>query len=75
MFKVDKEGFSEYKYSMHMAGVAQLVRASDCGSEGRRFDPGRSPHEVHVFHSSSLLMRSENNFNSPVSSLNNIKFY
>lgn len=24
-------------------GVAQLVRASDCGSEGRRFDPGRSP--------------------------------
>jgi hypothetical protein len=23
--------------------VAQLVRASDCGSEGRRFDPGQSP--------------------------------
>jgi hypothetical protein len=54
MFKVDKEGFNEYKYSMHMAGVAQLVRASDCGSEGRRFDPGRSPHEVRVFHSSSF---------------------
>ncbi len=27
-----------------MAGVAQLVRAPDCGSGGRRFDPGRSPH-------------------------------
>jgi hypothetical protein len=29
---------------LEMAGVAQLVRASGCGSEGRRFDPGRSPH-------------------------------
>ena len=29
--------------SSHMVGVAQLVRASDCGSEGRRFEPGRSP--------------------------------
>ena len=27
-----------------MAGVAQLVRASVCGTEGRRFNPGRSPH-------------------------------
>lgn len=27
-----------------MAKVAQLVRASVCGSEGRRFDPGLSPH-------------------------------
>ena len=26
-----------------MVGVAQLVRAPDCGSGGRRFDPGRSP--------------------------------
>lgn len=26
-----------------MVGVAQLVRASDCGSEGRRFEPGHSP--------------------------------
>lgn len=23
--------------------VAQLVRASDCGSEGRRFEPGHPP--------------------------------
>ncbi len=27
-----------------MVGVAQLVRASDCGSEGRGFDPRHSPH-------------------------------
>jgi hypothetical protein len=27
-----------------MAGVAQLVRASGCGSEGRGFDPRRLPH-------------------------------
>ena len=27
-----------------MAGVAQLVRASDCGSEGRGFEPRYSPH-------------------------------
>ncbi len=26
-----------------MVIVAQLVRASDCGSEGRRFEPGQSP--------------------------------
>ncbi len=26
-----------------MVCVAQLVRASDCGSEGRRFDPDRAP--------------------------------
>lgn len=24
-------------------GIAQLVRASDCGSEGRRFEPGYLP--------------------------------
>lgn len=28
----------------YMAGVAQLVRAPGCGSGGRRFDPGHSPH-------------------------------
>ena len=25
--------------------VAQLARASDCGSEGRRFEPGLPPHD------------------------------
>ena len=28
----------------YMAGIAQLVRALGCGSRGRRFDPGYSPH-------------------------------
>jgi hypothetical protein len=28
-----------------MASVAQLVRASGCGSEGRGFEPHRSPHK------------------------------
>ena len=27
-----------------MAGVAQLVRASDCGPEGRWFDSSHPPH-------------------------------
>lgn len=27
-----------------MAGVAQSVRAPGCGSGGRRFDSGHSPH-------------------------------
>lgn len=27
-------------------GLAQMVRASDCGPEGRRFDPDIPPHAV-----------------------------
>ena len=37
-----------------MVVVAQLVRASDCGSEGRRFNSDQSPHILRaggkVFH-------------------------
>ncbi len=29
-----------------MVDVAQLVRASDCGSEGRRFEPGLPPKKI-----------------------------
>ena len=29
-----------------MADVAQLVRASGCGSEGRGFEPRRLPHQI-----------------------------
>ena len=29
-----------------MVGLAQMVRASDCGPEGRRFDPDIPPHIV-----------------------------
>ena len=32
----------------YMADVAQLVRASDCGSEGRGFKPRLSPHLLKV---------------------------
>ena len=31
-----------------MAGVAQLVRASDCGSEGRGFETRHSPHSLEI---------------------------
>lgn len=31
-----------------MVAVAQLVRASDCGPEGRRFDPGQPPTKKHI---------------------------
>ena len=27
-----------------LVGLAQMVRASDCGPEGRRFDPDIPPH-------------------------------
>ena len=36
-----------------MVVVAQLVRASDCGSEGRGFEPHRCPHFLFIL--SSLL--------------------
>ena len=29
---------------LDMVGLAQMVRASDCGPEGRRFDPDIPPH-------------------------------
>ena len=32
-----------YFCTPQMVVVAQLVRASDCGSEGRRFEPGHPP--------------------------------
>lgn len=32
--------FSYFCSLIKMVAVAQLVRASDCGSEGRRFEPG-----------------------------------
>ena len=30
-------------YNLGMVGLAQMVRASDCGPEGHQFDPGISP--------------------------------
>ena len=34
----------ERQIGINMAGVAQLVRAPDCGSGGRGFEPHHSPH-------------------------------
>ena len=34
-------------YNINMVGLAQMVRASDCGPEGRRFDPDIPP-QVYV---------------------------
>ena len=31
---------------VYMVTVVQLVRMSDCGSEGRRFDPDQSPKNI-----------------------------
>ena len=31
-------------YNINMVGLAQMVRASDCGPEGRRFNPDIPPH-------------------------------
>ena len=36
-------------YKINMVSVAQLVRASGCGSEGRGFEPRRSPHSLYIF--------------------------
>ena len=38
-------GFA-YQTSHRIAGVAQLVRASACHAEGRRFEPGHSRHSL-----------------------------
>lgn len=33
---------------VYMVTVVQLVRMSDCGSEGRRFDPDQSPKNINI---------------------------
>ena len=40
---------------MYMVVVAQLVRASDCGSEGRRFESDLPPHKRSVSEISETL--------------------
>ena len=37
-------GYNRGKTIFNMVGLAQMVRASDCGPEGRRFDPDIPPH-------------------------------
>ena len=41
-------GLPQVWKAFFMAGVAQLVRASGCGSEGRGFDPRRLPQNLVV---------------------------
>ncbi len=43
----------EYIKNMDMVGIAQLVRASDCDSEGRRFESGYPPHTKFKAHNKS----------------------
>ena len=38
--------FFNYLCTLKMVDVAQLVRASDCGSEGRGFESHLPPHAV-----------------------------
>ena len=35
----------KYDIISFMVGLAQMVRASDCGPEGHRFNPGIPPHK------------------------------
>ena len=45
----DLDGGSAQRLNIRtMAGIAQSVRAPDCGSGGRRFDPGCSPHVTQI---------------------------
>lgn len=39
----EKKVLPLHSLNQNMVGLAQLVRASDCGSEGRGFEPRRSP--------------------------------
>jgi len=50
-------GPSSLGLTFFMAGVAQLVRALDCGSRGRRFDPGHSPHISQTFQDFFAILR------------------
>ena len=42
------DAVSRVRMTFMMAGVAQSVRASDCGSEGRGFESRRSPHPFFI---------------------------
>ena len=44
--------FESLQAHQYMAGIAQLVRAPDCGPGGREFDSRRPPHLFFIFISS-----------------------
>ena len=45
--KTGKDEAKAQHRAKSMAGVAQLVRASVCGTECRQFESGRPPHKIH----------------------------
>ena len=45
-----------------MVVVAQLVRALDCGSRGRRFETGLPPHKKRVAYATLFLLLMESFF-------------
>ena len=40
----EKKALPLHSLNQNMVGLAQLVRASDCGSEGHGFEPHIPPH-------------------------------
>ena len=54
-----------------MVDVAQLVRASDCGSEGRGFEPHLPPHQQKNLYRNAMQVFSFLLLNVSYSSLNN----
>lgn len=48
IFFANKKRITTFALAYEMVVLAQLVRASDCGSEGRRFEPGIPPKHFHI---------------------------
>ena len=48
-----------------MVSLAQLVRASDCGSEGRGFDPHISPNKESFFNRGNSLFMITTSWYTP----------
>ena len=60
-----------------MVDVAQLVRVLDCGSRGRRFDPGHPPNKKPSCESRTvfLLLRGQLAYSSQIIFLYPIEWY
>src|SRR3989442_1710418 len=55
-----------YNLSRCHAAVAQLARASDCGSEGQGFEPLRQYHFLHLLLSNCQTMTDDNQQSRPI---------
>ena len=58
--KTLKTDFFMINCTLPMADVAQLVRASVCGTECRRFESGHPPHEFEKYPSGQFLLKTKN---------------